>query len=254
MTAHPIIVLWSHPRSMSTAIERIMRERRDMDCAHEPFMYDYYVHRKMRVMPHFDVQDGHPTRYEDIRDMLLSRAESCPVFFKDMAYYVLPQMLEDEDFLKRLTHGFLLRDPMASIASYHRLDPGVTCNEIGLDAQRWLYEGIVAATGQAPPVVSAEDVRADPRGVMGALWWQWGLSAADHAFDWQSEVPRDWRQVEGWHGDVIQATNIRPIDEGEQQRQAAQFEAQAKAAPQLLDYLNYHIPHYHELIEKKLSC
>ena len=49
-------VLWSHPRSMSTATERIMRERGDLDCAHEPFMYDYYVHRKRRVMPHFDVQ------------------------------------------------------------------------------------------------------------------------------------------------------------------------------------------------------
>ncbi len=62
MNEHPIFVLWSHPRSMSTATERIMRERGDLDCAHEPFIYDYYVHRKIRVMPHFDVQEGHPTR------------------------------------------------------------------------------------------------------------------------------------------------------------------------------------------------
>ncbi|MEZ5772185.1 MAG: hypothetical protein R3D61_11380 [Defluviimonas denitrificans] len=45
---HPIIAMWSHPRSMSTAIERIMRERGDLDCLHEPFMYDYYVHRQVR--------------------------------------------------------------------------------------------------------------------------------------------------------------------------------------------------------------
>jgi hypothetical protein len=38
---HPLIALWSHPRSMSTAIERVMRERGDLDCAHEPFLYDY---------------------------------------------------------------------------------------------------------------------------------------------------------------------------------------------------------------------
>ena len=31
---HPLIALWSHPRSMSTATERIMRERGDLDCAH----------------------------------------------------------------------------------------------------------------------------------------------------------------------------------------------------------------------------
>ena len=41
MNAHPIIALWSHPRSMSTAFERIMRSRGDLDCLHEPFMYDY---------------------------------------------------------------------------------------------------------------------------------------------------------------------------------------------------------------------
>ena len=73
---HPIIALWSHPRSMSTATERIMRERGDLDCAHEPFMYDYYVHRQVRKMPHFDVQDGHPTSYGAIRDMLLARGET----------------------------------------------------------------------------------------------------------------------------------------------------------------------------------
>ena len=253
MSAYPIFVLWAHPRSMSTATERIMRERGDLDCAHEPFMYDYYVHRKIRVMPHFDVQEGYPTRYEDIRDMLLSRASTRPVFFKDMAYYVLPRILEDEEFLNRLTHGFLLRDPVASIASYHRLDPEVTCEEIGLEAQRRLYDGIVAVTGQAPPVIAAEDMRADPRGVMEALWQRWGLSPADHAFGWQRKVPREWGQVKGWHGDVSKATGIRPMDAGERQQQLDRFEAQTKTAPHLRNYLKHHISHYQELRAKKLN-
>ena len=60
MSGHPIIALWSHPRSMSTAFERIMRSRGDLDCLHEPFMYDYYVHRAKRVMPHFDAEAEHP--------------------------------------------------------------------------------------------------------------------------------------------------------------------------------------------------
>ena len=46
--SHPIIALWSHPRSMSTAFERIMRARGDLDCLHEPFMYDYYINRAPR--------------------------------------------------------------------------------------------------------------------------------------------------------------------------------------------------------------
>ncbi|WP_283176701.1 hypothetical protein [Gemmobacter sp. 24YEA27] len=69
-----IYALWSHPRSMSTAMERVMRERGDLDCAHEPFMYDYYVHRAIRQMPHFDVRPDHPVSYPAIRDHLLARA------------------------------------------------------------------------------------------------------------------------------------------------------------------------------------
>ena len=55
MSRYPLIALWSHPRSMSTATERIMRERGDCQCFHEPFMYYYYVHCGERQFPHFDV-------------------------------------------------------------------------------------------------------------------------------------------------------------------------------------------------------
>lgn len=45
---NPIIFLWAHPRSMSTAIERIMRERGDFDCLHEPFLHYYYLQRYLQ--------------------------------------------------------------------------------------------------------------------------------------------------------------------------------------------------------------
>ena len=113
--SHPIIALWSHPRSMSTAFERIMRARGDLACLHEPFMYDYYINRSTRQMPHFDAMDDHPRSYDAIRDMILARAEQGPVFFKDMSYYVMPHILADEAFFTRVTHSFLIRDPRASI-------------------------------------------------------------------------------------------------------------------------------------------
>ena len=40
---HPIIALWTHPRSISTAFERVMMERGDLKILHEPFSYLYYV-------------------------------------------------------------------------------------------------------------------------------------------------------------------------------------------------------------------
>ncbi|MEO3415587.1 hypothetical protein AAFO92_13100 [Roseovarius sp. CAU 1744] len=243
---HKVIVLWSHPRSMSTATERVMRERGDLWCAHEPFMYDYYVHRQVARMPHFDVQDDHPVTYEAIRDMLLERARQGPVFFKDMAYYVTPQILSDPAFVDRLTHLFLIRNPVASILSYYRLDPTMTLEEIGIEAQWRLYEGL-RHHGLQPLVIEAESVQADTVGIMQALWARIGLPFRQDAFEWQSDIPKDWEQVGDWHGAVSSSAGIRPVDEGEAARKQREFEACAREAPQLQEFLDHHLPFYRNL-------
>lgn len=246
MTQHPIIAMWSHPRSMSTAVERIMRERGDLDCLHEPFMYDYYVHRRVRTMPHFDVQPDHPVSYGAIRDMLLERSEKQPVFIKDMSYYVMPQILADKDFAARLTNVFLVRDPVASIPSYYKLDPDLTLDEIGLEAQARHFDAL-AAEGGTPAVIVSEDVRADPEGVMGALWRRIGLPHVAAAFDWQNEAPKDWAQVGGWHGDVSSAKGIRPLTPEERAAQQQSFDALAAKVPHLRGFLDHHRPFYAHL-------
>ncbi|WP_171180013.1 hypothetical protein [Ruegeria sp. HKCCD8929] len=249
---HPIYALWSHPRSMSTAIERIMRERGDLDCAHEPFMYDYYVHRRVREMPHFEVAPGHPRSYGEIRDMLLDRAAVQPVFIKDMSYYVMPHILEDAVFLARLRNMFLIRRPRAAIVSYHKLDPEVTDEEIGITAQAAQFRAL-EARGARAVVIRAEDVRADPRGMIGALWRAVGLAPADHAFDWQNEVPQDWQQVEGWHGRVLQSAGIAPPDPQAETREAERFDALCARAPHVRSLLDRHEPHYRHLSAHALA-
>jgi len=231
---------------MSTATERLMRERGDLDCLHEPFMYDYYVHRQRRVMPHFEAQEGHPTAYADIRDMLLERAEKGPVFIKDMSYYVVPHILEDRAFSDRLRNSFLIRNPVASVTSYYKLDPEVTLEEVGLAAQWRHFEGL-SERGEAPPVIRAEDVRADPEGIMAALWQRLGLPYRAEAFDWQRETPADWTQVEGWHADVSQSKEIRPLTDEEVRAQDDKFEALAREAPHLRDYVAHEMPYYERL-------
>ena len=246
MGEFPIIALWSHPRSMSTAIERVMRERGDLRCAHEPFMYDYYVHRKIRKMPHFDVQPDHPVTYDRIRDQLLNWADNTPVFFKDMSYYVMPHILEDPTFCDRVTHCFLVRDPLVSILSYFKLDPEVTRDEIGLEAQWNHYKGLVDR-GNKPTILSAEDIRADARGVIGALWQKIGLPHVAKAFDWQSPQPEDWQQVGGWHSDVSKAQGIRPVDQDEVDKKTAEFKEMARQHPDMQRFLDHHLPYHQKL-------
>ncbi len=245
---HPIIALWSHPRSMSTAIERIMRERGDCTCFHEPFMYDYYVHRRVREMPHFDVEVGRPQSYADVRSDLLEAALSGPVFIKDMSYYVVPQLFDDRAFARRITHSFLIRDPLKSILSYFKLDDGVTLEEIGLEAQWLHFDWLVRELGIDAPVVIAESVQEAPDEIIGRWWREIGLSPCPGAFQWSSEeLPQDWGQVEGWHGSVSGSRGIQRSEPESAQAREEKFARAAQQAPQLARFLEHHRPFYERL-------
>ncbi|MEM7221584.1 MAG: hypothetical protein AAF495_01305 [Pseudomonadota bacterium] len=250
---HPVIALWSHPRSMSTATERVMRARGDLTCFHEPFMYDYYVHRAVRPMPHFEIDPALPQSYEAIRDSLLGAAEEGPVFFKDMSYYVMPRILDDPALAPRLTNSFLIRNPLRSILSYHKLDPELTSEEVGLEAQ-WRHYEALAACGAALVVIEAEAVQADTAGAMNAYWEKIGLPAAPHAFNWNGDTPpEEWQQVAGWHGDVASSSGIRPPDPEEDAKQEATFDAAAAEAPRLRELLAHHRPFYEKLKRATLA-
>ncbi len=250
---NPIVALWSHPRSMSTALERVMRERGDLDCAHEPFLYYFYVGQNIRQLPHFEVQKNHPICYEGLRDMLLERAEKQPVFFKDMSYYVIPRIAEDHDFCRRLTNCFLIRNPLSSIPSHHKLDPELTQLEVGIEAQWNHFAMLEQLLESAPAVVQAEDIRNNPKVVIAALWKELGLDYCDDAFNWSTNSPDDWKQVDGWHGSVSNSQSIRPVTQQEIDGQQGKFDKCAKGNPQLNNYLEHHLPYYHRLLKRALS-
>lgn len=231
-----------------------MHERGDCHCFHEPFSYDYYVHRQVRVMPHFDQLPDHPRRYDEIRDSLLNAAETSPVFFKDMSYYVVPQLFDDRAFAERLTHSFLIRHPIKSILSYYKLDPNLTDEEIGLEAQwrhmEWLQENL----GRKPSIVAAEAVQADCKGMMRAYWAAVGLPPADHALSWDSaSTPEAWGQFTGWHGKVWDSKVIQPEDPAEVQKREDDFDKAATEAPFLKDLLAHHLPYYEKLKSLAIS-
>jgi hypothetical protein len=103
-----ILALWTHPRSVSTAFERIMMERGDFKVLHEPFSYLYYVRGTDATIDQQHVDPGHPTDYRGIRDSVIAAARGEPVFFKDMCSHCADSLFADETFLTRLTNTFLI--------------------------------------------------------------------------------------------------------------------------------------------------
>ena len=222
-----------------------MLERGDMATLHEPFLYLYYVHEGRKRLPRFDVDPRRPTSYEDIRSMILETARTRPVFVKDMCYYVHDRIPHDADFIRRMTSTFLIRDPAHSIPSYFRLDPGVTLEEIGYEAQYRCFERIGEITGQAPVVVDAEDLAADPAGTLRAYCRALGLRFMPDALEWNGGLPVGWQDVSGWHADLAESTGIaepRPSNG-----------PGLDAAPHLYGYYEHHLPFYRKMRAYRLA-
>lgn len=223
-----------------------MRERGDLTCFHEPFMYDYYLNRSPRKMPQFEPEEDQHRTYKETWELILEAAEKGPVFFKDMSYYHLPQLYEDAELAARLTNIFLIRDPRRAILSYHKLDAGVSSVEIGIEALWLHYNWLSTALGHEGVVVEAEAIQADPQGAVGTFWNRIGLPNRPEAFDWQAgNVPDDWRSVHGWHKDVLNTTGINPPSADDDV--VGKFAEAADREPRLQRLLDQHLPFYERL-------
>ena len=232
-----------------------MRERGDLQCLHEPFLHYYYLEKSQKQLAHFDGEANHPVSYQDTRDWILDMAQNGPVFAKDMSYYVMPEILDDHEFCARIRHCFLIRHPLKSILSYYKLDPELSLDEIGLQAQWAHYQGIEKLGLNAPIVLEAEDIQADTQSTMRLFWAALGLDYREQAFDWNREsTPQDWQYVKGWHANVSASGGIKSVNLADDEKARAEFEKAVKEAPQLQHYLDVHLPSYEALKSHSLTA
>lgn len=239
-----IIFLWAHPRSVSSAMERVMLERGDMTTFHEPFIYVYYVHDAKKELPYFDVDPDHPTSYEDIKHMLLAAAERRTIFVKDMCYYLTEHIMDDVEFIQRIRNTFLIRTPEKSIPSYYKLDEHLSSEEVGLEAEYRYFERVVELTGETPIVVDAEDVQADTEGTMRAYCRALGIEFIPASLHWDTALPESWQHVAGWHGDLSKTKGIG---------KRAGSPVGVDDDPRLRQYCEHHLPFYLALRKNRLT-
>ena len=247
MVAPKFIGVWSHPRSMSTSIERCFRERGDCRCHHEPFMYCYYLERLGQPYPNFNPEDKRPRRWQDIAGMLTSRPdtdEKPHIFFKDMSYYIDDLHDELADFIAATVSIFLIRDPRFTLASYHRLDPAFSLAEGGLESQ-WRHLATLQRRKLPFMVIEAETISADPASAVRAMCEFAGIPFIADALTWGEEtIPDDWEQASAWHQASMKSAGFTAPDKRDPDDV---FANAVKAGPHLRDYLDHHQPYYDRL-------
>lgn len=236
---HQIIGLWTYPRTISTAFERVMMERGDHEILHEPFSYLYYVHEQKATIPQEFVDSDHPVTYPAIKEMIFETARKGPVFFKDMAAHCFDHLQKDREFIARLSNTFLIRDPAKTIASFYALNADVSLAEIGCEQLYRLYRNVESTIGSPPVVVDADDLEDDPAATMAAYCERVGIEFMPDSLTWSPQGSKKWKIWEKWHRDAARSSGIV--------KNLETFEETVDNNAHLRGYYDHHLPFYEKM-------
>lgn len=205
MTAgsRPVIALWAHSRSASTAFERMMIERGDVAVLHEPFLA--LTQGAAVSVP----GGGRPARSgPELVSRLAELSRERPVFVKEVLDYHYDYVFGQPGELAWMRHVFLVRDPRSAISSHYAIKPTVTCPEIGYE---WLWElfGLLRSAGARDPlVIRSEDLLDDPAAVVKVFCAETGLPFCQKALTWTPGDRPEWQRHRHWHLDAIRSSGF----------------------------------------------
>jgi hypothetical protein len=231
MTARSLIILWAVPRSRSTAFERMMAERGDVEVVHEPFSY-------LVESGQFTVDGTVATTLTGLFELLLARAGDHRVFVKETSDYSYADLLADPRLYEEVTNTFLIRRPEEVIASYHAMKPQMTLDEVGFDRLCEIFRR-VKASGGSPIVAEADDLVHEPEKLVQVYCERVGLAFLPESLHWSAGDRPEWSKTGQWHRDASASTGFADF--------VRDHAARPDNDPWLAEVAAYHRPFYEEM-------
>jgi hypothetical protein len=205
--------MWSGPRNLSTAMMRSFGSRSDTFVSDEPFYAAFLT----------DSGAEHPMREEviaamdcDWRSVMASlkspTPDGSPIWYQKHMWHHMVGPIGYDDF-DGFTHAFLIREPERMIASYLRKREMAEFKDFGLERQAEFFEREADRLGHAPPVIDANDVLADPAGVLLKLCEAIGIIWDRSMLAWapgRRETDGPW--APHWYAAVEASSGFGPPD------------------------------------------
>lgn len=205
------LAVWSGPRNLSTALMRSFENRADTIVVDEPLYAHYLAETGLDHPLRSEVIAAGETDWRRVAERLSGPLEPGVRCFyqKHMAHHLLPHI--ERDWLSRLTHVFLIREPRAVLASLHAKWPDPRLVDTGLPQQVELFDRTLQETGQAPAVIDSDELLRDPRAVLMKLCERVGLEFDESMLEW----PAGKRDSDGvwaahWYAAVEASTGFGP--------------------------------------------
>ncbi len=239
-------MLWSAPRSRSTAFFRMMAQRGDFTVVHEPFSY----------LAEFGYADVGGTRVRSAPELLSglrALAARRPVFAKETTGKRYPEVLADRGFLASdARHAFLIRHPRETITSYYALNPAAPLDKIGFESLYEIFTAVSELARGEPLVIDAADlVRSPAATAAGYCAWA-GITFLPQALTWEPAELPEWELSKRWHADVAASSGFGGVG-GAGGAARERSIPDVEGDPVLSAYLRHHLPYYQALHARRLA-
>ncbi|KAF8521108.1 P-loop containing nucleoside triphosphate hydrolase protein [Hysterangium stoloniferum] len=231
-------MLWSVPRSTSTAFERAFIERKDTEVLHEPFSEPFYYGPERLSGRYTEAQcsasDAKDVTFSDTLQLILQTQASSDgklIVVKDMAYYVVrpdklhtstsqinPTVFSDAE-LKKFRHTFLIRTPAKTLPSYYRATIS-NCHDFGefdpSEAGFVELQALMAYTKHLLPkdrliLLDSADLIADPERALRAFCTGVGIEFEDTMLSWEAKHVSIFDKWKGWHDNAQSSTGFKEV-------------------------------------------
>lgn len=234
--------MWSGPRNISTAMMRSFENRPDTEVWDEPLYGPYLYNTGIDHPGAAEIIAHCGTDWEDIARRCLGNAPNDAAIFyqKQMTMHLLPEM--SQDWIRNLTNCFLIRQPDQVVASYSRVRPDLTFEDLGYFQQAKLYDYVIKMTGEMPLVIDSRDFLMNPEAMLRAMCEHLGISFRTEMISW----PKGKRDSDGvwgkyWYDSVWKSTSFGEYREKPLELTAPQQAIADEAEPY------YQVLHQHRL-------
>lgn len=211
-TKTKIIVLWTAPRCVSTAFEKVFSRRPDTTTVHEPFLDTYHFSRWRRTTRFGDYE----ARLDYGTDQVIEhiKAQKSPlVFIKEMAYHALPYI--EKEFVNSAVNTFLIRNPKKSLLSWYKLEEFPTEEEFGFEGLMQMWKLITEEFQHKPIIIDADRFQTNPEQTLKSYCQAIDIEFIPEMLSWQEgrvkqPNPRKEEIHNKWHQTLINSNGILP--------------------------------------------
>lgn len=284
----PRIILWTIPRSVSTAFERSIMEIPNGKIFHERFGAAYYFGPEKITSYESDTSKlFENTTFNDVINMFSDVSyenKHSFVFSKEFAYYITHRKGKfgknnDLEYYKYLLqtklsypnfyHTFLIRNPKKQILSLYKVGEKLDNwefveDEIGYKELCQIYDECNRLGFKNLTIVDSGDLLSDPKNIMQKYCLSVGLEYNSNMINWANsdlwsieDVKKHFQMWDhGWHDKVVESKGliVNNGNDKDKEKKLADIDAQIEKLPQnVQDMVQNTMKMYNKLYQHRLQ-